>query len=107
MGIKLFNADPLTRIRRWWEDDGDKVRIVTEQDETEILQENYDRRKALVGTTDAKRFRGDGGRQHLVANIPVSVLMDLDRKGILRDGKALRRWLNGAGALYKTRPGRV
>lgn len=39
-----------------------------------------------------KRPRGDGMR--MVASLPLSVFHDLQKRGILKDKKALKRWLN-------------
>ena len=82
-------------------EDGNKIRLIDEQDVTGILDSNAEERKYADKRT---RF-GDLQR---VASIPLVVYAELRRKGILKDSKAMKRWLNDPENLvFRTRPGRV
>ena len=103
----LFDRDWLTHTERIWHEDsltGDVV-LETRQDIEPILRAAHDKRTELIGTMN--RYGGDGATQHLVAHLPMSVVLDLHERGISRDQKKFRKWLNGEGAIYKTRPGTV
>jgi hypothetical protein len=51
------------------------------------------------------RWKGDW---HRVAQIPLVVLHELQKKGILNDNKAFAKWLNDSdNRLFRTMPGKV
>ncbi|MEN6642571.1 MAG: hypothetical protein ABFE08_09005 [Armatimonadia bacterium] len=73
----LFHAD----------EENDSFVIETQQDITAILEDNQ---IELNEVTSLDRF-GEGKR---VASIPLSIYCDLQKKGIVEDQAAMRRWLN-------------
>jgi hypothetical protein len=90
---RLFHYDP----------DTDTATIETQQDVTGLIAMNRD----IFNGTD-ERARWSDGHGERVASIPMSVLFDLETKGIAKDQKALRRWLNDPdNRFFRTRPGRV
>jgi len=77
----------------------DKVVLSTEQDVTQIIEEN----KALQNLVTSIDRWGDMRR---VAQVPLSLYLDLYKKGITRDEKAFKRWLNDPdNRLFRTSPG--
>jgi hypothetical protein len=72
---QIHHYDPATRL----------TSIETITDARDIVELNIERMKE-------KRPRGDGMR--MVASLPMSVYHDLHKRGILRDKKALKAWLN-------------
>lgn len=90
-------------IRRHWQDEpGGGVTIATEHD----VQDIVDHAKTLQGQYSQRA--GWQGDFHQVATIPLTIFMDLHKKGIARDQKAMRRWLNSPDhSVFRTRPGKV
>jgi hypothetical protein len=78
--------------------------VATREDIEPILAAAHEGRKEHGARA---RYGGDGGTQHLVAHLPCSVVLWLREQGISRDQKKFRKWLNGPGAIYKTRGGTV
>lgn len=77
----------------------DKVVLSTEQDVTQIIEEN----KALQNLVTSIDRWGDMRR---VAQVPLSLYLDLYKKGITRDEKAFKRWLNDPdNRFFRTSPG--
>jgi hypothetical protein len=110
MGRRFFDYDPHTGVTEWFHatDDGVGFRIEYTQDIEPIIEAN----KAAFNTfSSARESFGDGmtlnGRSH-VASIPAVIHAKLTREGIIRDPKALRRWLNDPdNAVFRTRPGHL
>lgn len=111
METRLFSRDEGTGITRWFHYDHttDDVTIETVQDVTGIVEGN----KAEYASID-ERARWKDGLGNRVATIPLSVLSDLQRKGIYNHGtgvadqKAMTRWLNDPdNRFFRTRPGRI
>jgi len=97
-----LSIDPFTGQRQTWHYDAtdDSVTVATEQDVTAIVEAN----KAAAASAPSRY----GGEMHRVASIPMSVYWELKEKGILRDQKALRKWLNDPdNRVFRTRFGRV
>jgi hypothetical protein len=89
---QLFHYDHLT----------DQFHIENVYDAEPILDQNKDL-TSLVGP-DAK-WKGD---MHRVAQIPMTIYMDLMKKGITKDPKAFKKWLNDpANRYFRTRGGKV
>lgn len=88
---RLVGYDPLTGVETWFHpsDDGEKFTI-EERNSAEWNQAVVDLNKAQMNDTAGQKF-GDG--KH-VARLPMSVFIDLQRKGITKDEKAFRAWLN-------------
>jgi len=104
MSSREFGHNPAMGIRRVWHTDpltGD-VTVETQQDTESILESARGHRQFFDERTPWK------GDVHRVAHIPLSVMLELDRQGIARDQKALRKWLNDPdNAAFRTRPGKV
>jgi hypothetical protein len=100
----LISVDPLTGAQTIFHDDFADGELVIEnvQDAEPIIEAN----KRLYNSVD-ERAPWKGG-MHRVASIPLTVMLDLDRRGILNDQKKLRKWLNDPeNRHFRTRPGRV
>ena len=76
------------------------VTDVTEMVETNVGQfNNYDERTP---------WNTAGAGFNKVASIPMGLYMEMKKKGVIDDPKALRRWLNDRDNLvFRTRPGVV
>lgn len=100
----LLDQDPVTRVKEvfHWDDLTQSFVVETLQDVEPVVEET----KAQFAATDERaRWKGD---LHRVAQIPLSVWQDLEKKGITKDEKLLKRWLNDRDNLvFRTRPGRV
>lgn len=101
MSKRLITDDALTGIKTYLEYDGtdDNAVIRKEQDVTGIVESN---RAAFDAAP--KRW---GDMTH-VGRIPLTVYYELERKGILNDQDALRKWLNDPeNAMWRVRPGTI
>jgi hypothetical protein len=105
---RLFGHDPLTGITEWFHpsEDGRSFTIETRQEIEGTLDVNQRLRNDAPGN-----WRGD---MHRVASIPLAVLQELSKRGIITAGgrildeAAFRRWLNASdNMVFRTRPGRV
>jgi len=95
----LFDYDPARRLRRDAYIDGADTVIDTQQDVTDLVDLN----KASFNE-GRSHFRKDMVR---VGSIPMNIYMELDRKGIARDDKALLRWLaQPENEAFRAAPGR-
>ena len=104
IGRRVLDRDPLSGVTRYWSWDPEQQASVIEtvHDVTPILEHN----KALQARTDERA--GWKGNWHRVAAIPLSLYFALKQKGITKDRKALRKWLNDPdNRLFRTRTGRV
>jgi hypothetical protein len=101
--MRLFDLDPLQKIRRLfhWDNSSDSFVIETQQEVTDIVEAN----KSLYSEIDARARYGEMDR---VASIPMNIYMDLQKSGIADDPKAFKRWLNDPdNRVFRTRPGRI
>lgn len=100
---KVLEYDPAAKITRVFHYDesvdAKNFAIETIQDTTDIINQNLRR------INDAKRgFHGEDFAH--VARIPLTIFMDLQKKGITKDPAAMKRWLNDPdNAAFRTRPG--
>tara|TARA_R100001594_G_scaffold56854_1_gene90806 strand:- start:540 stop:872 length:333 start_codon:yes stop_codon:yes gene_type:complete len=79
----------------------DTVVIQTEQDVTQIVEDNKRKRNEI----DRHQRYGEWNK---VASIPLSVLHLLDQQGITKDKKRFKAWLNDPdNRAFRTRGGRV
>jgi hypothetical protein len=85
---RLIDRDPVTGVETWFHfDEADESFTLEDRqsDVTPILESNK---------TDLVAARSDWkGDMHRVACIPLTLLHDLKKKGILDDAKAFKRWL--------------
>lgn len=98
---KVLDHDPVTGISHvfYYDDETDEATITAEQQLAPIIDEN----KELYN--DAPTRFGDTAR---VAQIPMVVYWDLQKRGILNDQVALKKWLNDPdNRFFRTRPGNV
>ena len=98
---KVIDHDPNTGISHvLYHDEEDGVsRYVAEQDTSSLLDINRAEANAA-----GKRF-GDWAR---VARLPMTLFVELKKKGILDDAKAFKRWLNDPDNRYfRTHEGRL
>ena len=89
--------------KQYWHDHDDgSVTIETVQTVDAVAEDN----KAVFNQFDERtNWKGD---MHRVASIPMSIFYDLQRKGILNDPAAMKRWLNDSdNRVFRTRPGQV
>ena len=103
---KLGEEVTIEGKRTWFSDDDGGLVIRDEQNVAPILEAN----KASYNQTDERARWGNGAR---VAEIPKSVIADLNVQGIMRgfavvDQKRMKAFLNDpANRFLRTRPGRV
>lgn len=105
---KIFDVNPLFNIVRLWhyDTDTDQVTIETRQGMNDNYNALIDMNNAERNQTSAKTPYRDG--MHHVARIPIVKLEELMRKGITRDQKAMKKWLNDPeNRYYRTREGKV
>jgi hypothetical protein len=104
MSRRLFDTNQESGITRFfhWDDDKDDFLIETVQDCEPITEAAKAQFNEVTPTT---RW-GDG--LHKVATIPLSIYMDLVKKGIAYDDAAMKKWLNDPdNRAFRTRPGVV
>ena len=86
----------------WHEHDDGSVTIETKQDLTDVTEDN----KRTFNQIDERA--GWAGDMHRVASIPMSIYYELQRKGIINDPTAMKKWLNDPdNRVFRTRPGTV
>lgn len=101
MTKRLINDDDFTGIKTYYNYDADKDEAIIskEQDVTAILEQNKKEFNAAP-----ERW----GEWTKVGSIPLSVYYELERKGILNDQEAMKKWLNDPdNRAFRTRPGTV
>lgn len=97
----LMDRDPVAKSASTWVEEGDEVIIHNVQDAQPIIDAN----KAEF---NQKKRSTPYGEMERVASLPLTVYFDLQRRGILDDEKAFRRWLNDPdNSAFRTRPGKV
>lgn len=104
MDSRVLEEDAVTGIRRIHHFDpaDGSFTIETQQDVTASVEAS----KAAYNQFDERA--NWKGMWHRVASIPLTVLMDLKRRGIFDDEAAFKKWLNDAdNRVFRTRPGRV
>ena len=84
---KVIDHDPTTGISHvLYHDEADGVSHYVAEQATDYLLD-FNRKQANEA---GKRF----GNWAKVASLPMTVFMDMKKKGILDDSKAFKRWLN-------------
>lgn len=108
MSERLLDHDPLTGISQYIDTDEmtGVSTIRTEQDVTAIVELNKVHQRQFSHGSDTW---GDGyDHRTKVASIPLSIWMDLKKKGVANDPVAMKRWLNDPDNFaFRTRPGMV
>ena len=102
----FFDEEPITKEREHFvmEDGADTFQIVSEQIIDPVLEANQENRKQFRGSRSAWQ---KGDFLH-AARIPMPLVMELKRQGILDDKKEFIRWLNKPeNEMFRSRPGRV
>lgn len=105
---RLLDTDEVLGIERWFHHDveQDTFTIETRQDVSALLELN----KAEYNATERRTPFGKGGGGaldlHRVARVPLAILEQLRATGQHpeQDKQAFNRWLDGDGAIWKTRP---
>lgn len=106
---RFFDHNPDTGITEWFigDDETGGFTIQSQQDVEPLLERN----RALWNNTEKHSKYGEWTR---IASIPAVVIMELNKKGILRmdgsilDDKKYRDWLNDRdNLLFRTRAGKV
>jgi hypothetical protein len=102
---KLFSSDGVRHTIAHFDDDGGLI-LETKQDVTEIIEGN---KKAFNEVTSLDKW----GDLTKVARLPLTVVDDLNKKGIMRgfavvNEKEFKVFLNDPdNRFFRTRPGRV
>ena len=103
---KLLDKDNIRQKTAHNTDDGGLV-IATEQDVSDIVEQNKKEYNATNGRW------GDDLFDNKIASIPLTVIDDLNKAGIMRgfhvlDQKKFRAWLNNPdNRFFRTRQGKV
>lgn len=104
---KLLSADAATGMVQTAYADGEGGLVIeTAQDISDLIERN----KASYAQTDENARWGEWAH---IGSLPLSVIQDLNRKGLLRgfyiiDQKKFKAWLNDPENRYfRTRPGRI
>lgn len=104
MESRTLDSDPIMGITRihHYDPATDQSHIETRQDVTELTELT---KHAFNSKDERANWKGD---VHHVASIPMTVFMELKRKGIVDDEAAFKRWLNDRdNRVFRTRPGVV
>ncbi|KKL93912.1 hypothetical protein LCGC14_1869940 [marine sediment metagenome] len=103
MRTRPLAFDPATATHSLWHEDHDGTIVVeTEQDVEAVIEDA----KIRYNMHDERSpFKGD---LHRVASIPMTILMELYKWGIMDESKRFAAWLNERdNRVFRTRPGRV
>jgi hypothetical protein len=101
---RILDFDPaMNLVERYYEDNDGQWTVERVQDVEDIIELN----KAEYNSVD-ERATHKSESFNRYARLPLVVLMDLERKGILRDSKAFMKWLDDPdNRFFRTRPGRL
>ena len=104
MNKRLFSSDAQTGVIKWWHwDDSTDTFVIETEMAQPVLESILDENKQSFN--DAPTGWGNGQK---IASIPVHILWDLKKKGILDDEAAFKRWLNDPdNRFFRVRPGTV
>ena len=103
MRTRPFSFDPAAAIVTQWHEDHDgNVVVETEQDVSAIIEDA----KIRYNMHDERSpWKGDF---HRVASIPMPMMMDLYKQGVMDEPKRFAAWLNDSdNGVFRTRPGRI
>lgn len=85
---RIIDHDPITNITSYWHDHGDGRESVWEEQSVHTLLEQ----NQAIRRTTKRRDRWGNGKY--VAEIPLIILTQLERDGILADPQAFNKWLD-------------
>lgn len=101
---RLLDVDHFLGLKEYfyYDDDTGECRIEQVQDTTQIIEQN----KAQLAQSSRKdRW---GSEWNKVATIPMSLWADLNAKGIVKDTKEFKKWLNDPdNRFFRTREGKI
>jgi hypothetical protein len=103
MQKRLLDVDPFLGLKEYfyYDDDTGECRIEQVQNTDFIVEQNKQR---LAQSS----VRDKWGEMTLVATIPMSLWADLNAKGIVKDTKEFKKWLNDPeNRFFRTREGKV
>lgn len=103
INTRLVSENKEIGQKQYWHDHDDgSVTIETVQTVDAVAETN---KQAFNQFDERASWKGD---MHRVASIPMSIYYDLQRKGILDDPVAMKKWLNDPdNRVFRTRPGQV
>ena len=95
-----FPGHDVLGLKRYFIPEDDGFRIVTVQEEDDILERN----KAEYNEYSHPQF----GTMRKVASVPIALYFELKRRGILDDWNELKKWLNDPdNRFFRTAPGKL
>lgn len=103
MQKRLLDVDNFLGLKEYfyYDDDTGECRIEQVQNTDFIVEQN----KQRLAQSSAK---DKWGEMTLVATIPMSLWADLNAKGIVKDTKEFKKWLNDPeNRFFRTREGKV
>lgn len=103
MQKRLLDVDHFLGLKEYfyYDDDTGECRIEQVQNTDFIVEQN----KQRLAQSSAK---DKWGEMTLVATIPMSLWADLNAKGIVKDTKEFKKWLNDPeNRFFRTREGKV
>ena len=104
MTLRLpFSTDIEAGIQNLYHEDADGNTTVETFQDVECVIEDAKYKNSMFD--ERSPWKGD---LHQVAEIPMTIIMDIQRQGIIDDPKRFRKWLNDRdNKVFRTRPGRV
>ncbi len=98
-----FSTDIEAGIQNIYHEDADGETVIETFQDVECVVDDAKHRNSMFDGRSP--WKGDF---HHVAQIPITVLMDIQRQGIVDDPKRYRQWLNDRdNRVFRTRPGVV
>lgn len=99
----MVSYDEILGTEQWVHEDGDKVYLETRDpfNTKLIMAEDVANERKMFD--ERSGWKGD---IHKIGTIPLEIWYTLPRD-LRNDEKALRKWLDGPGAIWKTRPGKL
>lgn len=102
---RLFDYDPLTGVTEVFHYDTVTDEVTMELQQTLVIDDLNAAQANSVSDYGPTRWRGEW---HKVASVPLVVIEELRRNGVLNDNKALTRWLNDRdNQVFRTKPGHL
>jgi hypothetical protein len=97
--FEIDSAADLTRTFHY-DDETDEITIETLQDVEALIEQNK-----YASNDDSGSWKGEW---HMVAQVPMNLYSELVSKGITRDKKKFKEWINGRDQrFFRVKPGRV
>jgi hypothetical protein len=97
----LVAVDAACRAKTEWEESDGRLVIRNAQDAEPVVEANKAEYTQGDGYSESRNLRR-------VASIPLVLYLDLKKRGILRDPRKFRAWLNDPdNRFFRTAPGRI